>query len=247
VTIRIDVLPAEAWADDVARALAGVIRRRPTLRVCLPTGDTPGPLYARLVEMSSAGLVSFAGVEIVMLDEYVGLSPGSPARCEVRLRRELVSALRPPPAAFHTIELDRLDPAAGGGGPPWGGGAGGGRLDLALLGIGTNGHVGFNEPGSTPESTTRVVALADESREASVERYGAERPPEVGVTLGLARLLAAREIWLLVTGERKAAVLARALDGEMSNDCPASQLQRHRRLRVFADEPAASRLARRGA
>jgi glucosamine-6-phosphate deaminase len=244
VTIRIDVLPAEAWADDVARALAGVIRRRPTLRVCLPTGDTPGPLYARLVEMSSAGLVSFAGVEIIMLDEYVGLSPGSPARCEVRLRRELVSALRPPPAAFHTIELDRLDPAAAAAAHDRVAAAG---LDLVLLGLGTNGHVGFNEPGSTPESTTRVVALADESREASVERYGAERPPEVGVTLGLARLLAAREIWLLVTGERKAAILARALEGEMSNDCPASQLQRHRRLRVFADEPAASRLARHGA
>jgi glucosamine-6-phosphate deaminase len=244
VTIRIDVLPAEAWADDVARALAGVIRRRPTLRVCLPTGDTPGPLYARLVEMSSAGLVSFAGVEIIMLDEYVGLSPGSPARCEVRLRRELVSALRPPPAAFHTIELDRLDPAAAAVAHDRVAAAG---LDLVLLGLGTNGHVGFNEPGSTPESTTRVVALADESREASVERYGAERPPEVGVTLGLARLLAAREIWLLVTGERKAAILARALEGEMSNDCPASQLQRHRRLRVFADEPAASRLARHGA
>lgn len=242
MTIRLDVLPPQDWGERVAKALAGTIRRTPTLRVCLPTGDTPSPLYARLVEMSSAGLVSFAGVEIVMLDEYVGLSPGSPARCEVRLRRELVSVLRPPPAAFHRIELDRLDPAAAAAAHDRVAAAG---LDLVLLGLGTNGHVGLNEPGSTAESATRVVALSDESREASVHRYGAEWPPEVGVTLGLARILAARAIWLLVTGEHKATILARALDGEMSNDCPASQLRRHPRLRVFADEPAASRLARR--
>ncbi len=77
-------------------------------------------------------------------------------------------------------------------------------LDLAVLGLGMNGHVGFNEPGSRPDDGTRLVRLAASSREAATSRYGASAVPTAGITVGLARLLEAREAWLLVTGERKA-------------------------------------------
>jgi len=87
--------------------------------------------------------------------------------------------------------------------------------------------------------------VAEASRRAAVERYGADPAPTAGITLGVARLLAAEEIWLLVTGERKAAILARALDAPEGPDCPASYLRRHDRLRVIADEPAAARLRSR--
>ena len=108
-----------------------------------------------------------------------------------------------------------------------------------------NGHVGFNEPGSRPDDATRLVRLAISSREAAVARYGAGSVPTAGITVGLARLLEAGECWLLVTGERKAAILRRALDEPEGPDCPASYLRRHPRLTVFADEAAAS-LLRRG-
>ena len=104
---------------------------------------------------------------------------------------------------------------------------------------GINGHIGLNEPGSTADDPTRVVTLEARSRSVAIDRYGAAAAPERGITLGIGRLLESREIWLLVTGERKAAVLAEALDGPESADLPASFLRRHPRLRVIADEPAA--------
>jgi glucosamine-6-phosphate deaminase len=105
-----------------------------------------------------------------------------------------------------------------------------------------NGHVGLNEPGSGPDSPTRVVGTAAATQEAALRRYGAGRAPVTGITLGMDRLLAAGEIWLLVTGSRKADILARALNGPEGDDCPASFLRRHPRLWVIADEGAAARL-----
>ena len=105
-----------------------------------------------------------------------------------------------------------------------------------------NGHVGLNEPGSFADAPTRVVRTSAASRRAAVERYGADPAPTAGITLGVARLLEAGEIWLLVTGERKASILARALEAQEGPDCPATWLRRHPDLRVVADEPAASAL-----
>jgi len=235
---RIVVLPAADWVSAVAAELAGRLATQPSLRICLPTGDTPSPLYAALVAAEARGAVSFAAATVVMLDEWVGLPPGDPARCDVRLRTELVGRLRTSPAAFVEIDVDgpdheaaaaRHDAAAAG-------------LDLAVLGLGMNGHVGFNEPGSRPDDPTRVVRLAASSREAATARYGATRVPTAGITVGLARILEAGEAWLLVTGERKASILRRALDEPEGRDCPASCLRRHSRLTVFADDAAAGLL-----
>jgi glucosamine-6-phosphate deaminase len=115
-------------------------------------------------------------------------------------------------------------------------------LDLVVLGLGMNGHVGFNEPGSFPDSPTRVVRLAASSRQAAMARYGAAAVPTAGITLGMDRILAAREVWLLVTGERKAPVLRRALRDPEGPDCPASYLRRHGGLTVFTDQEAAALL-----
>ena len=239
MTLRLDVLPAADWAERVAADLAARLRDEPAMRLCLPTGDTPAPVYARLAAMARNGTVSFAAAVIVALDEYLELPPGHPARCDVRLRRELLDLLPVQPAAFHRIEADDPDPAAAAARLEATAARG---LDLALLGLGTNGHVGLNEPGSFADAPTRVVRTAAASRRAAVERYGADPAPTAGITLGVARLLQAREIWLLVTGARKAAVLARALEAPEGPDCPATWLRRHPALRVIADEAAAAAL-----
>jgi glucosamine-6-phosphate deaminase len=237
---RLVVLPRASWAPAVADALVARLAARPSLRVCLPAGDTPSPVYAALVAAEARGAVSFAAATVVMLDEWVGLPPGDPARCDVRLRAELLDRLRMPPDAFVSIDADGPDPEAAAGRLD----AAAVGLDLVLLGIGTNGHVGFNEPGSRPDAPTRLVRLAVSSREAATARYGAGRIPTAGITVGLTRLLEADEAWLLVTGERKASILRRALDEPEGPDCPASWLRRHPRLVVFADEDAASLLRR---
>lgn len=239
MTLGLEVHPPDAWADAVAAALIARIREQPALRLCLPTGDTPRPVYARLVEASARAEVSFAQATVVLLDEWVGLPPGDPARCDVRLGRELLDGLATKPSAVYWIDPDAANPAASAASHDIVAALG---IDLALLGIGTNGHVGFNEPGSTPDSPTRVVELSRSSREAATERYGASAVPTAGVTIGLARLLGAGECWLLATGERKADVLRRALREPESPDCPASYLRRHPKLRVFADTPAAAAL-----
>ena len=238
---RLEVLPEGEWAGVVASWLAIRLKEKPELRVCLPTGDTPTPVYAELVAAEWRGEVSLRDATVVLLDEWVGLPPGDPARCDARLRDELIDQLAEPPA-FVPIEVDA--------GPDFGAAAAAHDavvsrgLDLALLGLGMNGHVGFNEPGSRPEDGTRVVRLAASSREAATARYGAGSTPSGGITVGLSRLLEAGECWLLVTGSRKAAILKRALDQPEGPDCPASYLRRHPRLTVFADELAAAQLRR---
>ena len=236
--VRLEVLPAASWAAHRRRAA----RRsrpaaRPDLRVCLPTGDTPTPVYAELVAAERRGEVSLARATVVLLDEWVGLPPGDPARCDARLRGELIDRLAAPPA-FVPIDVDGPDDEAAALAHD----AAARGLDLAVLGLGMNGHVGFNEPGSRPDDPTRLVRLAVSSREAATARYGAGSTPTAGITVGLARLLEAGECWLLVTGERKAQVLRRALEQPEGPDCPASYLRRHPRLTVFADEAAASLL-----
>jgi glucosamine-6-phosphate deaminase len=225
----------------VAEELCQRLEAQPSLRLCVPTGDTPSPMYGRLVGMLAEGRASLADATVVLLDEYVGLPPDDAARCDARLRRELLDAVSMAPRAFHPVRVDDLPPPEAAAEHDAVAAAG---LDLAVLGLGGNGHVGLNEPGSTADSPTRVVELAPDSRRSAVDRYGAAREPRAGITLGMDRLLAADEIWLLVTGAGKTAILQRALHGPETPDVPASLLRRHGRLRVMADESAAGRASR---
>ncbi|CAN5795754.1 glucosamine-6-phosphate deaminase [soil metagenome] len=240
--LGLTVVAGPEWAQRVAAELAHRLRRQPRLRLCLPAGDTPAPVYARLVELNRLGQAPFGQATIVQLDEYVGLESSDPARCAARLRRELLDLIDPGPATFHPILVDELPPAAAAEAHEAIAAEG---LDLVLLGLGLNGHVGLNEPGSEADGRTRVVELTPASRAGAIERYGAGVVPQLGVTLGLAHLLASTEIWLLVTGERKAEILRRALEEPESSDCPASFLRRHPRLRILADEAAAASLRSR--
>ncbi len=233
----VEILRGDAWASTVAARLVERIRAKPDLRVCLPTGDTPTPVYAELVADERRGDVSLARATVILLDEWAGLPPGDSARCDARLRRELLDRLAEPPA-FVPIDVDGPDDEAAALAHD----VAARGLDLAVLGLGMNGHVGFNEPGSRPDDPTRLVRLAVSSREAATARYGAGSVPTAGITVGLARLLEAGECWLLVTGVRKAQVLRRALEQPEGPDCPAAYLRRHPRLTVFADEAAASLL-----
>ena len=239
MTFRVEVMPAAAWAERVAGELRDRVSKRPELRLCLPTGDTPTPVYEAVVAAAVRGDVTFQRATIVLLDEFLDLAPGDPARCDERLTRELLRDLPSPPRAVHFVDAGGPDADAAARRHDAVAAAG---LDLVLLGLGMNGHVGLNEPGSLPDSPTRVVEIAATSRAAATERYGAATTPTRGITLGMDRLLGAGEVWLLVTGERKAEVLARTLEGPETADVPATFLRRHPRLAVFADEPAAALL-----
>lgn len=119
----------------------------------------------------------------------------------------------------------------------------GGGLDLTLLGLGQNGHIGMNEPGTGADSPTRVVELAKNTSDHAVEAYGSNRPPTWGITLGMALVLKSRQIWLLVTGSHKSEILSRTLGEPVGSQLPATFLRDHPNVTVFADESAASLLA----
>ena len=233
----VDILPASAWADHVAGLLADRLAARPDLVVCLPTGSTPLPVYEALPGILRARSLSAAAATVVLLDEYVGLAAGHTARCDSMLRRGLLDRLDPGVARFISFEVDDLSPQAACTKVDAAVTAAGG-LDLVVLGLGRNGHIGMNEPGSAVDAPTRVIELATSTREAALG-YGADPPPTHGVTLGMAGILAAREVWLLATGADKAAILARTLDGPVTPDVPATMLRGHPGLRVIVDDEAA--------
>lgn len=237
MTLNLEVQGSSHWPDRVTTLLADMIAAQPSIRLCLPTGSTPVPVYERLPPAIRERGASLGAATVILLDEYVGLPAGHPARCDSMLRRQLLDRVEPPPA-FIRFEVDDLDPDAACAAFTSTLDAIGG-LDLVLLGLGTNGHLGMNEPGSVVDAPTRPVDLAPDTIWAA-RGYGADPPPARGVTVGIGPILAASEAWLLATGERKRAVLRRALDGPIGPDCPASYLRLHPNARILADDAAAA-------
>lgn len=183
----------------------------------------------------AAPVIELESSEVFLLDEFC-LPLGDPARCDEVLRRDFLSRLNSQPVAVHSFdaqasdleaECDRIGRLIDNGG-----------IDVTVLGLGGNGHLGLNEPGSAADSLTRVVSLARSTKSAAMEKYGSTVEPEYGMTIGLSHILASREIWLLVTGSHKAGILERALNGPIGAEVPASFLRSHPNVAVFADESA---------
>jgi glucosamine-6-phosphate deaminase len=207
-------------------------------RVLLPTGETPLPFYSALRERAAAGRIAPGRCEVLQLDEYCGLTPGHPHSFRAYLQRELRSSGLRLIETFNPEEADLgreaaryqqvLDRA---------------EIDIAVLGLGLDGHVASDEPGSGAGSGARVVALTAQTRALAAAAFGGmANVPKHALTVGVRTLLEARELVLLVTGERKAEILHAALSGPPRTDVPASLLRLHPRLTVICDEAAGSRL-----
>lgn len=215
------VHPDQSWPGRVAADLSDYLTRKPEARVCLATGRTTRPVYQRIGSVAPA--------QLFLLDEFGGLAPDDPARCAAMLRADL------PGIPFDFPDVDSPDPEAAA--VAYRDRISSGGFDLCLVGLGANGHVGMNEPGSTATQRTRVVDLAKETATGALG-YGATALPTWGITVGMAELMEAGEIWLVVTGEHKASVLAATLSGEIGPHLPASFLRDHGNIRVLADQAA---------
>lgn len=224
---------AEIVAARVASGAAAVLG--------LATGGTMVPVYAHLVAGVQARRLSFRGVTSFNLDEYVGVAPHLPASFHAYMRRHLLAGTDLAPDHAHipdgmaadlAAEASRYEMAI----------ARAGGIDLQLLGIGSNGHIGFNEPGSDFGSRTRVVALSEATRRANAAAFPDGAVPEQALTMGIGTILQARDILLLATGVEKAGAIAAAIEGPLSIDCPASALRLHQRVRIICDAAAASEL-----
>lgn len=230
-------------ADAVAWFLAECLAQSPDLVLGLPTGHTPVPMYRALVTLHKQARADFSRATTFNLDEFVGLSPDDPGSYHAFMRRHLFAHVNLHPERTHLPdgttghprrEAARYDAAI----------AAAGGLDIAVLGIGANGHIGFNEPADALTSGTNVVTLKSATRRGNADAFGGRmsRVPTRAISMGVGTILSARHVLLLATGAGKASIIRRALQGPITTRVPASLLQLHPRAVVVLDRAAASGL-----
>lgn len=228
----------DAAAQAVADLIVATVKRKPDAVLGLATGGTMEPVYAKLVAAFRRGDISFSGVTSFNLDEYAGLPANHPGsyrstmnallfdHVDIDKRRTFLPEADPEKPDDAGARYESMIAAAGG-------------IDLQLLGIGRNGHIGFNEPGSAKESRTRLVELHAETLEANA-RFFSDRPvPSSAITMGIGTILSARQVALMATGASKAEAIRCATSGGFKADCPASALQEHGHVSWFLDTKAA--------
>jgi glucosamine-6-phosphate deaminase len=246
VNIRIFDAP-----DQVAAALGGrvvdALRAKPDLVLGLPTGRTPVAMYAELRRLSEEGKADFSRAVTFNLDEFAGVHPSHPGSFRQYMEKHLFQAVNLAAERIHfldgsapdlDVECTRYEEqiAAAGG------------LDLQILGIGANGHIGFNEPAGELVSRTHRVTLAETTRRDNAALFGGDvsRVPREALSMGMGTILKAEALILVAMGERKARCIERTINGPLTPHLPASFLQLHRRAELYLDRDAASLIRRAG-
>jgi glucosamine-6-phosphate deaminase len=239
VVIRRD---GEAVATLVADAIDRLVASKPNAVLGLATGSSPLGVYAELVRRHRAGTLGFGRTTAFLLDEYIGLPPDHPQSYEAFITRHFTGLVDIDPANVHVPDGRASDLEAACGGYEEKIRAAGG-VDIQLLGIGADGHLGFNEPTSSLASRTRVKTLTEQTRADNNRFFGnADEVPHHVVTQGIGTILAARHLVLIAIGPGKAEPIARAVEGPVASMCPASAIQLHPHATVVVDEDAAARL-----
>lgn len=241
--MKVLILPSrDAAINRAADLIVTHVAKRPQAVLGLATGGTMVPLYQRLVERYVAGDVSFSDVTTFNLDEYVGIAPDHACSYHTYMRDvffnhiniDMQKTYLPNGIAsdLHQEAADYEAKISASGG-----------ISLQLLGIGKNGHIGFNEPTSSLSSRTRVKTLTENTRLANRQYFSSdEEMPRYALTMGIGTILASQECLLLATGLDKAAVVAEMIEGHIAAMCPATALQMHADTTVVVDAEAASKL-----
>lgn len=228
-------------SQTAATLILNQLLAQPRLNLGLATGQTPSGLYAALVAAQQSLGLDLGQVQFFHLDEYRGLSPSDPESMAAFLTRQLLDPLQIAPEQRHFVPACEPDPrqacrdyearmAAAGG------------LDLQILGLGHNGHIAFNEPGTPFDLDTHLIQLHPRTRAANARYFASGETPAEALTLGCRSILNARSLMLLVTGADKAEAVAAMVHGPLHEDCPASVLRLHPDLTLILDQAAASRL-----
>lgn len=232
----------EEMSAKAAEMIIEQVKNRPDSVLALPTGKTPQLMYEKLVEAFKRGEVSFSQVKTFNLDEYVGMCRTCADSFFVYMRKHFYDQVDVRPENIFLLDgaASNLDDECANyerdikevGG-----------VDLAVLGIGRDGHIGFCEPGMSFESRTTVVTLDESTRQANAgDLVELKETPKQAITMGLATIFKSRKILLLASGEHKAKILAEAINGEITEKVPASILQDHPDATVIADEAAGNQL-----
>lgn len=230
-----------------AGVICNAIRSKPDLVLALPTGATPIGMYRQLVTAYACGGADFSRVRTFNLDEYLGLAPEHPASYHAYMREHLFAHVNLAPQRVHVphgaapepeVECRVYEEAIAAAGHP----------DLAVLGIGRNGHIGFNEPGSSLQASVHVACLSAETRQLAFDCWAEadeslfpsyEDFPHRAITMGMGTIMKSKRILLLASGESKAQAVRQAADGPLTPRAPASLLQLHGNVTFLVDSEAA--------
>jgi glucosamine-6-phosphate deaminase len=230
-------------SKHAAAKIISKLNADPRLNLGLATGSTPTGLYKNLIDDHKKNKTSYKQVNTFNLDEYIGISKKDPHSYHYFMCENLFNHIDIPLEQTHIPDgtasdleeecrrYEQFIKEHGG-------------IDLQILGIGQNGHIGFNEPGTSFDSRTHIIQLADSTRKANSRFFDSlEDVPTQAITMGIASIMESKEIYLLVSGAGKAEALARLMNGEISEDFPASVLKKHPNVTIFADQEACALLS----
>lgn len=228
-----------------AEIIRDALLKKPNLVLGLATGSTPIGLYEALIRMHNTDGLDFSEVITFNLDEYVGIPPNHPYSYHTFMETHFFNAINISPENCHIPQstvvaheefCEKYEEAI----------VDAGGIDIQVLGIGKDGHIGFNEPSSSLGSRTRIKTLTQSTLEANAPHFGGsvDAVPKMAITMGVGTIMEAKQCLLLASGESKAEAIAHAVEGPITAEVPASVLQMHPRTIVVIDEAAASQLKR---
>jgi glucosamine-6-phosphate deaminase len=241
---RVQIFPNDrAAARALVRRIVGALHENPRLVLGLPTGKTPVGFYHELASIAASGHADFSQATTFNLDEFLGIPPSHPGSYRQFMEHHLFSRVNLRPAAINFLngaapdpeaECARYEKAI----------ADAGGIDIQILGIGTNGHIGFNEPASELQARSHRVKLRPETRRSNAALFHGDprAVPAEALSMGMSTILHARAIVLLATGRSKSACVARLVNGPITTALPASFLQVHHNVDVMIDDAAAEAL-----
>lgn len=233
----------DEMSREAAKLVASRIRRKPNLVLGLATGSTPLGLYKELIRLHKEEGLDFSKVVTFNLDEYIGLSPNHDQSYRYFMNVNLFNHINIDKRNIHIPDGMAEDIEAH---CEWyeeqirkfGG------IDLQILGIGANGHIAFNEPGSSLSSRTRIKTLTKQTIKDNARFFKSiDEVPKYAITMGIGTIMEAKELVLLANGQNKADAIKATIEGPISTMCPASIIQMHRKAFVFVDKAAASKLS----
>lgn len=229
---------ANLAANTLANIIANQVMLRPNSNIGFATGRTMNAVYYNLAEISNQKGISFEYVNAFALDEYIGLEKGDPCSFKSYLNLHLFDQLNFSKQNIfipdvHATDIDdssfqyeqKIRDLGG--------------LDLVILGIGLNGHIAMNEPGSAHDSRTRVVALTQSTRNSNKSQMSDRQVPLTALTMGIGTILEAKQCVLLATGETKSQVIQKLVNGDINSKVPATNLKQHKNFELILDQEAA--------
>jgi glucosamine-6-phosphate deaminase len=227
--------------EEIAKEIENLIKEKPNAVLGLPTGNTPLKMYSKLIEKGKKGEIDFSNVRTFNLDEYAEIKADDPSSFRyymfqnffnhINIKKENIHF---PPSELKNIyenckKYDKTIENLGG-------------IDLMILGIGRNGHIGFNEPTSSLDSRTRVKTLTEETLKINNIKFEGVKYPDLAVTMGIKTILSSKRIILIAEGEGKAEAIKKTVEEPVGAMWPSSVLQMHEKVKIIIDEKAASKL-----